>query len=533
MRAAVRERLGALRRLRVVGPGGGAAGMRALFEGDAGRFENFSARFEDLWVDFSKTTICGEALAGLLEMARVAGVEERREAMFAGVAINGSEGRAVLHAALRGDGAEGGAGGGGKWGEAVAVACAARRRMLAFAEGCRDGTVRAADGGRYGDVVNIGIGGSDLGPAMAVAALAPFAGGGPRVHFVSNIDGAHWGDLAARLDPARTLVVVSSKTFTTMETMTNAAAARGWLRGASEAAARTQVAAVTAAPERAREFGAGEVFEYWSWVGGRFSVWGAVGLPLALAVGAARFEEFLAGARAMDAHFCAAPPEANLPLLLALTGVWHRNVCGYATRAILPYDERLRLLPAYLQQLEMESNGKRALADGGAALESTVPVVWGSAGTNAQHAYFQMLHQGTDVVPCEFLAAARPVCADVGQHRALLANCLAQSAALMLGGGAAGGGGGVHREFAGGRPSVTILYRELSPYALGRLVALYEHRVFCEGVVWGVNSFDQWGVELGKAMAVSLLPLFEGGAGIEGIDGSTRGLLAAALSESE
>ena len=499
MRREVREGLAALRALprRRLGD---------LFAGDERRAVDFSARLDDLLLDFSKTSLCREGLARLVEMARAAGVGERREAMFAGERINGSEDRAVLHAALRGEGRR------EEWG-----------RFLAFAEGCRRGEIVAADGGAYTDVVNVGIGGSDLGPAMATMALAPFAEDGLRAHFVSNMDGADCGDALARLTPARTLVVVSSKSFTTVETMANAMAAREWLRGESEAAAQGQLVAVTAAPERARAFGAAEVFVYPDGVGGRYSLWGAVGLPLALAIGAARFEELLAGARAMDVHFCSAPAEGNLPLLLALVGVWHRNVCGYPTRAVLPYDERLSLLPAYLQQLEMESNGKGVLMDGEPAPMATAPVVWGSAGTDAQHAYFQMLHQGTDVVPCEFVVAARPVAADGERHKVLLANCLAQSAALMRGD---MGAEAPARRFPGERPSVTVLYRELSPYALGRLIALYEHRVFCEGVIWGINSFDQWGVELGKVMATALRPLLDRGAERTGVDASTRGLLA-------
>lgn len=511
MKKAVGEKLAALQALP-------QQRMSDLFANDERRFEDFSACLDDLLLDFSKTAISRTALSLLIDIAQAAEVEARCEAMFAGEKINRSEDRAVLHTALRAEYADSMTAA-----EIMEIVAAERKRMLAFAEGCRCGDIAAADGKPYTDVVNIGIGGSDLGPAMAAAALAPFADDGLRLHFVSNMDGAHLGDTLAKLSPARTLIIVSSKTFTTIETMTNAAAAREWLRHTSAAAAQRQLVAVTAATAAARAFGAGEVFGYNDWVGGRYSLWGAVGLPLALAIGASHFGAMLAGARDLDKHFRTAPINKNLPLLLALAGVWHRNVCGYPTRAILPYDQRLHLLPAYLQQLEMESNGKRVLLSNEMAAAATVPVVWGSVGTNAQHAYFQMLHQGTDIVPCEFIIAARPIAADAEQHKILLANCLAQSAALMRGDLSADG---AHRHFVGERPSVTIFYRELSPYTLGRLIALYEHRVFCEGVIWGINSFDQWGVELGKAMAKTLRPLVDKNADRSGQDTSTQGLLA-------
>ena len=508
MKKAVSEKLAALQALP-------RKRMGELFAEDTHRFADFSACLDDMLLDFSKTSICRAALPLLLDMAKAAEVEVRREAMFAGEKINRSEDRAVLHTALRAVETGGS--------DVMDEVCSERVRLLSFAEGCRCGDITAADGKPYTDVVNIGIGGSDLGPAMATAALAPFADSGLALHFVSNMDGAHLGDTLAKLSAARTLVIVSSKTFTTIETMTNAAAAREWLRCESAAAAQQQIVAITAAVARAHEFGASEVFSYRDWVGGRYSLWGAVGLPLALAVGTEHFGELLDGACAMDTHFRTAPPEKNLPLLLALIGVWHRNVCGYPTRAVLPYDQRLHMLPAYLQQLEMESNGKRVLLNGEIVSTATVPVIWGSAATNAQHAYFQMLHQGTDIVPCEFIAAVRPVNADDEQHKMLLANCLAQSAALMRGDMEAES---PHRQFTGERPSVTILYRELSPYALGRLIALYEHRVFCEGVIWGINSFDQWGVELGKTMARDLRPLLDEHAENSMQDASTCGLLA-------
>lgn len=481
-----------------------------LFTDDPRRFEKFSLTLDDLLLDFSKTALTENAVALLLQLADAAGVAARRDAMFAGDIVNDSEQRAALHVALRGGRNENIKG----MENVTADVLAQRRDMLDYAEQCRDGRLTAADGGRFSNVVNIGIGGSDLGPAMAAAALAPYRDG-LRPHFVSNMDGAHLADTLAHLDAKRTLVIISSKTFTTRETLENAARARDWL-AANNAAADQHLVAVTAAADKAQAFGCGRVFSYASWVGGRYSLWGAVGLPLALAIGAAPFGEFLAGGRDTDVHFCTAPMRQNLPLMLGLVGVWHRNACGYPTRAVLPYDQRLRLLPEYLQQLDMESNGKPAM-------HATAPVVWGTAGTNAQHAYFQMLHQGTDIVPCEFLLAARATAADNEQHRLLVANCLAQSAALMHGDDDENKP--PHRRFAGNRPSVTLLYRELTPRTLGRLIALFEHRAFVEGVLWGINSFDQWGVELGKTLANALHSRLDEDSGDSGDDSSTRGLL--------
>jgi glucose-6-phosphate isomerase len=457
--------------------------------------------------------------------------------MFRGEKINDTEGRAVLHTALRDPD------GGPVTVDGADVRPGIRdtlSRMERFADGVRDGSILPQSGSRFTDVVNIGIGGSDLGPAMAVQALAPVADG-PRVHFVSNIDGAHLHDTLSGLNPATTLVIVASKTFTTLETMTNAESARRWLAAAlGDAAAGGHFAAVSSAPARTAEFGvpAERVFGFGDYVGGRYSVWGPVGLPLMLAIGPGRFRDFLAGGRAMDTHFRAAPPAENLPLLLALTGIWHRQVLGHATRAVLPYEQRLARLPAYLQQLEMESNGKSVAMDGGALDRPSGPVVWGEPGTNGQHAFFQLIHQGTQVVPCEFLAGAEGYEPELQhQHRLLLANCLAQSEALMRGRSleearermAAMGLRGAeldrqarHRVFPGNRPSVTLLYPRLTPFVLGQVLALYEHRVFAEGVILGLNSFDQWGVELGKELALSLAPVIDGRADADGRDGSTR-----------
>ncbi len=499
--------------------------MRRLFAEDARRFENFSLSLDDLLLDFSKTSLSAETIALLCRAAEEAEVCARRDAMFAGALINTGENRAALHVALRAPSGQKIFCGGKNIMPAVG---AARKEMLDFAEDCRSGRTGGADGKPFSDAVNIGIGGSELGAAAAVAALRA-CGGGLRLHFVSSMDGAHLSDVLAGLDARRTLVVVSSKSFATAETMLNARAAAEWLAaGIGSGKVSRHLVAATAEAEKARAFGAGRVFMSWDWVGGRFSVWGAAGLPLALAVGAKHFNDFLAGARAMDEHFCTAPPRENLPLMLGMIGVWHRNICGYAARAVLPYNRRLHLLPAYLQQLDMESNGKPAQT--GAA--KTAPVVWGGEGTNAQHAYAQMLHQGTDIVPCEFIFAAEEF--DSGgkdktasgvsakaRRRLLAANCFAQSAALMLGKRAPDA---PRRDFPGGRPSLTLVFRRLAPHSLGRLLALFEHRAFVEGALWGVNSFDQWGVELGKTLASRLHANMDGDAAAE--DSSTRGLLA-------
>ena len=374
-------------------------------------------------------------------------------------------------------------------------------------------------------VVNIGIGGSHLGPEMATRALAPYHDG-PRCHFVSNVDGADIADTLDGLDPERTLFLVVSKTFTTVETMTNAATARDWLtsQGRDPGA---QMAAVSSATDRTADWGidAGRVFGFGDYVGGRYSVWGPVGLALMIAIGPDRFTELLAGGAAMDAHFRTAPPARNMPVMLALTGLWHHQGCGHPTRAVLPYDQRLARLPAYLQQLEMESNGKGVTLAGAPAPAPTGPVVWGEPGTNGQHAFYQLIHQGTRIVPCEFLAAAtghEPALAH--QHDLLLANCLAQAEALLVGRPTADT---PHRVFPGNRPSTMLIYEQLTPHTLGRIIALYEHRVFVEGVIWGINSFDQWGVELGKELAKEMLPLLQDQGGAGGKDGSTAGLLDA------
>ncbi len=515
--------------------------MRAAFAADPGRFDALSLSLDDLLIDVSKCLVTSETLALLRDLARAAGVEARRDAMFAGEKINTTEGRAVLHTALRA-GPEATIRVDGE--DVMPEVRAVLAHCGAFAETIRSGTLRGATGKPITDVVNIGIGGSDLGPAMATLALAPYHDG-PRLHFVSNVDGAHVADTLKELEPASTLVIVASKTFTTIETMTNAETARRWLvRSLGDGAVAYHFAAVSTALDKVAAFGIApeRVFGFWDWVGGRYSMWSAIGLPLMIAIGAERFAEMLAGARAMDAHFRAAPLEANLPLLLGLVGFYHRAVSLYPSRAVIPYDQRLARLPAYLQQLDMESNGKGVLLDGTPVATPTGPIVWGEPGTNGQHAFFQLLHQGTDIVPVEFIAAAEGHEQELKhQHDLLLANCLAQSEALMRGrtrdealaqlkarglGDTEAGRLAPHRVFAGNRPSLTILYRRLDPYALGRLIALYEHRVFVEAALFGINAFDQWGVELGKELATGLQAVVEGKADAAGRDASTAGLVA-------
>ena len=510
--------------------------IQQLFANSA-RAAQFSVQAGEMLLDYSKTNIDDEGRALLVQLAEDAGLVEQRAAMFGGAKINETEGRAVLHIAQRA-------------GEDAVIACegadvmpdvrAGLARAYGFAKDVRAGRFQG-QGGRITDVVNIGIGGSDLGPAMATLALAPYHDG-PRVHYVSNVDGAHIADTLKGLNPETTLVIVASKTFTTIETMTNARTARDWM-AARVTDPGAQFAAVSTALDKTAEFGIAQarVFGFADWVGGRYSVWGPIGLGLMIAIGAKGFDAFLAGGRAMDTHFMDAPLDRNMPVLLALVGIWHNQLCGHATRAVLPYDQRLARLPAYLQQLEMESNGKRVGMDGRDLDRQSGPIVWGEPGTNGQHAFYQLIHQGTRIVPCEFLLAAKghePALAH--QHRLLAANCLAQSEALMRGRSleearalmAAKGLKGAeldrqarHRVFPGNRPSTTLIYPLLTPFVLGQIIALYEHRVFVEGVVLGINSFDQWGVELGKELATALGPVLEG-ADASGKDPSTQALVA-------
>ncbi len=507
--------------------------ITALFA-DTGRAQAFSIRADGLLFDYSRTNMDGQTRELLLALAQERGVAARCDAMFAGAHINETEDRAVLHVALR-------APAGCAWADQGALDTLAR--MGDFARDLRAGRLLSPEGLAISDVVNIGIGGSDLGPAMATRALAPYHDG-PRLHYVANVDGADFTDAVAGLDARRTLVIIASKTFTTQETMQNAATARAWLEAAGCEAAGHFVA-LSSATDRVAAWGIPpeRSFGFADWVGGRYSLWGPIGLGLMLAIGPEQFGELLAGGHAMDMHFREAEGAANLPLMLALTGIWHRQVLGYATRAVIPYEQRLARLPAYLQQLEMESNGKSVAMDGSALARPSGPVVWGAPGTNGQHAFFQALHQGSDVVPVEFLLGRRGHEPELARHHLLLAaNCLAQGEALMRGRsleearalladrgltGAELERQARHRVFPGNRPSTTLLYEQLTPYVLGQIIALYEHRVFVEGVILGINSFDQWGVELGKELAGTLVPMLEGDVAPDGKDGSTRMLLEA------
>jgi glucose-6-phosphate isomerase len=497
---------------------------------------------DDLLFDYSKQRLNKAALAELIALAVACNVEEKRDAMFRGDVVNPTEHRAALHTALR-----------NLSGDPVFVegrdvmpnVLAERAKVEAFANDVREGRLRGALGQPMTDVVNIGIGGSDLGPAMATKALAPYAAPNLRSHFVSNVDGADLGDTLRGLDPSRTLFIVSSKTFTTLETMTNAQSARSWIANAlGEAAVGDHFAAVSTRLDKVAEFGieAGRVFGFWDWVGGRYSVWSSIGLPLTIAIGPQHFEAFLAGGHEIDRHFRSAPIAENIPMLMGLISVWNRNILGYASQAVIPYDQRLSRFPAYLQQLQMESNGKSVRLDGSPALDSTGAVVWGEPGTNGQHAFFQLIHQGTEIVPTDFLIAAQPTNADAHHHDLLVANCFAQGEALMRGRSkeqaeAINRGLGLsaeeaarlapHKAFSGSRPSSTFLYEKLTPAMLGRLIALYEHKVFVEAAIWDINPFDQWGVELGKELASRLAPIVsDQAADLSKLDASTAGLVA-------
>jgi glucose-6-phosphate isomerase len=496
-----------------------------LFD-DPARFDGFSLEAEGLLFDYSKCKLDRAAVQMLLELAVAAGIPEQRDSMFAGEKINRTEDRAVLHAALR-------ATNGARFfindRNVVPDILETRARCFAFAEGIREGAVLGATGARFTDVINLGIGGSDLGPAMAAEALKPYRDG-PRLHFVSNVDGAHLADTLAGLDPAQTLVLIASKTFTTIETMTNARSARSWVVARlGEAAVAQHFAAISTALDKVKAFGIDQdrAFGFWDWVGGRYSIWSSIGLPLMLGIGSKGFEAFLAGGASIDHHFRSQPLERNIPVLMGLVGIWHRNICGHASRAIIPYAQRLHRFPAYLQQLDMESNGKRVSRDGLPLSRASGPLVWGEPGTNGQHAFFQLIHQGTDVIPVEFLIGAKgeddPALA--AHHPLLVANCLAQSQALMRGRTLEEAAGNPHRVFEGDRPSTTLIFPALTPFVLGQLIALYEHRVFVEAAIWNINAFDQWGVELGKELATKLEGPVKTGAGLEALDSSTAGLV--------
>ena len=514
--------------------------MRKAFADDPKRFEHCSAKLEGLCLDWSKCAVNGETLSLLTELAHAAGLVRKRDALFAGAVVNVTEQRPALHMALRNK-SDRPMPAGGK--DVMPEVRDVLARMRGFSEAIRDGSFLGSQGKPFTDIVNIGIGGSDLGPAMATGALLPYHTG-PRPHFVSNVDSAHISDTLRTLDPATTFFIVASKTFTTVETMTNAATARKWIADSlGESAVERHFAAVSTALDKVAAFGIPEdrMFGFWDWVGGRLSIWSAIGLSLMVAIGPENFDRFLAGGHVMDEHFRTAPLLVNLPVVLGLLGFWHRNICNYAARAIVPYDQRLFLLPAYLQQLDMESNGKRTSLDGAAADLPTCPVVWGEPGTNGQHAFFQFLHQGTEIVPVEFMIAAKSHEVDLpAHHDLLLANCLAQSEALMVGrtlgeatalllksglSPAEAKRLAPHKVFPGNRPSITLAYPKLDPRTLGMLIALFEHRTFVEGCLWDVNSFDQWGVELGKELATALLPAVQGEPGAEA-GPATEGLLS-------
>ena len=495
---------------------GRAFDLRDAFANDPDRFAALSQTAPYVFADLSKNLTDASTERLLFGLARECGVEAHRDAMFAGEHINTTEDRAVLHTLLRCPAASAS---GSDTSASPALAANLREvhvtldAMLAYAEYIRaDHTIT--------DVVNIGIGGSDLGPQMAVLALSEFVAPGKRFHFVSNVDGQELAGVLKGLAPEHTLFLIASKTFTTAETMTNAQSAKRWFRQAGGVDVARHFAGLTTNEAAARAFGIESTFGFRDWVGGRYSLWSAIGLPIALAIGAEGFRALLAGAHAMDEHFRTAPLEQNLPVRLGLLDVWYRNFHGFTTRSIAPYNSALKRVPAYLQQLEMESNGKQVDADGDALGFGTSPVLWGEPGTNGQHAYFQMLHQGTDVTPLE-LIAIREASHDLdGHHAKLMANALAQAQALMLGKADAGG----HKNFPGNRPSTFFILEKLTPEALGAFLAMYEHRVFTSGAVWGINSFDQWGVELGKVLAQDIALRLDSG-DVSGLDASTAGLL--------
>lgn len=515
--------------------------LRDLFAADTQRFQRFSRQFEDLLVDFSKNRLTGETLSLLLDLARQARLADWIERLFTGEAINHTEHRAVLHVALRNrsntpilvNGQD-----------VMPEVNRVLEQIRRFTDQVRSGAWRGHTGQRIRTVVNVGIGGSDLGPKMVCEALAPYGDPDLRMHFVSSVDGAHISHVLAECDPETTLFIIASKTFTTQETMTNAHTARDWFLAAmkDEAAIARHFVAVSTNAEKVRAFGidTANMFGFWDWVGGRYSLWSAIGLSIAVYVGMDQFEELLAGAHAMDRHFRETPFEDNLPVILAMIGVWYANFFGAESHTMLIYDEYLRSLPAYLQQLDMESNGKSVDREGQPVTVSTGPIIWGGLGSNGQHAFYQLLHQGTRLIPADFLAPVNSQNPTGDHHPILLANCLAQAEALMMGKTEeqaraelqAQGLQGAELEallpykvFAGNRPSNAIFYRRLTPRTLGSLIALYEHRVFVQGVIWNINSFDQWGVELGKQLANAILPELKGERPAGQHDASTLGLM--------
>lgn len=516
--------------------------LRDLFREDPDRAARLRAEAAGLLLDYSKNLVTNATMDLLFALARAADLEDWRARMFAGEPINNTEGRAVLHVALRNrantpilvDGQD-----------VMPEVNAVLARIADFSEQVRSGEWRGFTGQPITDVVNIGIGGSNLGPKMVCTALAPYQSARPRPHFVSNVDASHLAATLQGLDPASTLFIIASKTFTTQETMTNAMSARHWLVNGlgSDAAVRNHFVAVSTNAEKVSAFGIDteQMFGFWDWVGGRYSLWSAIGLPIAIAIGYDRFIELLDGAHAMDQHFLSAPMTENLPVILGLLGVWYIDFLGARTHAILPYDQYLEHFPAYLQQADMESNGKHVTHAGVRVDYATGPIVWGQPGTDGQHAFYQLIHQGTELVPADFIAPMRSHHPLGDHHAKLIANCLAQTEALMRGRTldearaemiAAGLSADTadrlapHREFDGNRPTNTILMNQVTPRSLGALIALYEHKIFTQGIIWGVNSFDQWGVELGKQLAGVILHEIEQGAIGPEHDASTQALLA-------
>ncbi|XP_065179666.1 glucose-6-phosphate isomerase-like [Sycon ciliatum] len=521
--------------------------MRSMFEQDPGRFEKYLVKMQseggELLLDYSKNIVTEETVKLLVALAKERGVEEHRARMFGGERINFTEDRAVLHVALRnrsntqitvnGE-------------NVMPLVNGVLDKMRTFSESVRSGAWKGFNGKAITDVINIGIGGSDLGPLMVTQALQPYAKEGLRVHYVSNIDGTHLATTLAKLNPETALFVVASKTFTTLETITNATSARSWFleTAKDQAAVAKHFVALSTNEKEVTKFGIDKnnMFAFWDWVGGRYSLWSAIGLSIAIYVGMDNFEKLLAGAHAMDKHFTTAPLEQNIPALLGLLGVWYNNFWGAQSYGIMPYDQYLHRLAAYLQQLEMESNGKSVQKDGSRA-SNTGTIVWGEPGTNGQHAYYQLIHQGSKLIPCDFLAPVKthnPISGGL-HHKILLANFLAQTEALMKGktpdeARAELEGSGMsgqpleallpHKVFDGNKPTNSILFTDLNPFMLGQLIAMYEHKVFTQGVIWNINSFDQWGVELGKQLAKVIQPeLADDGAAITSHDSSTNGLI--------
>jgi len=519
--------------------------MRDLFKQNPNRFEEFSLTVEDILLDYSKHRITKDTLAELFQLARDSNIEQWRSRMFSGEKINITENRAVLHTALRNrsntpvlvDGKD-----------VMPEVNAVLAQMRSFTEQVRSGQWTGFTGKRITDVVNIGIGGSDLGPVMACDALKPYASPDLKAHFVSNIDGAHLMRVLENCNPETTLFIVASKTFTTQETMTNAHSARRWFLTAAKQdqhVAKHFVALSTnATAVQAFGIDTNNMFAFWDWVGGRYSLWSAIGLSIALYVGMDNFEQLLAGGHAMDQHFQTAPLEQNMPVIMALLGVWYNNFFHVDTHAILPYDQGMSRFAAYLQQADMESNGKFICRDGSRVSYKTGPVIWGEAGTNGQHAFYQLIHQGTQMVPADFLMPANSHykigSPDDQHHKILLANFLAQTQALMLGktreearaelekqgmSGAALEDLLPHKVFEGNRPTTSIVFKQLTPYTLGKLIALYEHKIFVQGIIWDINSYDQWGVEYGKQIASQILPQLNTPDAITSFDSSTNGLI--------